>query len=60
MRDYSIRLNGDRMTILDADGSIRAQYRLTPGSERAEIAAMRRAIDRHLRRPGATMGNYQW
>ena len=37
-----------------------AEYRLTPGCERAEIAAMRRTIDRHLANPGATLGNYQW
>jgi len=37
-----------------------AEYRLTAGSERAEIAAMRRAIDRHLREHNATLGNYQW
>ena len=36
-----------------------AEYRLTPGSERAEIAAMRRTIDRHMAN-GGTLGNYGW
>ena len=37
-----------------------AEYRLTPGCERSEIVSMRRAIDRHLDQPNATIGNYQW
>ena len=37
-----------------------AEYRLTPGRERAQIAAMRRELDKHLARPGGTLGNYQW
>jgi hypothetical protein len=41
-------------------GEQRAEYRLTPGSERQEITQMRRAIDEHLDNPGATLGNYQW
>jgi hypothetical protein len=37
-----------------------AEYRLTPGKERPEINQTRRAIDRHLEKPGATLRNYQW
>jgi len=37
-----------------------AEYRLTPGRERAEIRQMRRAIDEHLDEPNSTLGNYQW
>jgi hypothetical protein len=37
-----------------------AEYRLTPGCERAEISAMRRTIDKHLSLPGNGLGNYQW
>ena len=38
-----------------------AEYRLTPGRGQAEIAAMRRTIDRHLAGGwGATLGNFQW
>jgi len=52
---YETMIISDRET-----GDKIAEYRLTPGCERAEIAAMRRAIDRHLDGPGATLGNYQW
>ena len=49
------------MTIRNREtGEEIAEYRLTEGRERAEIAAMRRAIDRHMSAPGATLGNYQW
>ena len=37
-----------------------AEYRLTPGRERAQMAAMRRELDKHLAAPGGTLGNYQW
>lgn len=64
-REYSIRRvrrdDYESMVIVDRrDDSERAEYRLTPGCERAEIAAMRRALDRHLWTPGATLGNYQF
>jgi hypothetical protein len=35
------------------------EYRLTPGKERQQIAAMRRELDEHLA-AGGTPGNYQW
>lgn len=35
------------------------EYRLTPGGERQQIAAMRRELDKHLA-AGGTLGNYQW
>jgi hypothetical protein len=37
-----------------------AEYRLTPGRERQQMAAMRRELDKHLAAPGGTLGNYQW
>jgi hypothetical protein len=37
-----------------------AEYRLTAGREQAQIAAMRRELDKHLAAPGGTLGNYQW
>ncbi len=37
-----------------------AEYRLTPGRERAQMAAMRRELDKHLAKPCGTLGNYQW
>ena len=37
-----------------------AEYRLTRGCEQAEIASMRRVIDRHLAEPNSTLGNYHW
>ncbi len=36
-----------------------AEYRLSAGRERAQIAAMRRELDKHLA-AGGTLGNYQW
>ena len=66
MKDYSIRQNqrpGEdykTMIVIDneTDNEI-AEYRLTPGSEKAEIQSLRRSIDRHLE-DGGTLGNYQW
>ena len=37
-----------------------AEYRLTAGRERAQMAAMRRELDEHLAAPGGALGNYQW
>jgi hypothetical protein len=37
-----------------------AEYRLTPGREQAQMAAMRRELNKHLAKPGGTLGNYQW
>ena len=37
-----------------------AEYRLTPGREQAQIAAMRQVLDEHLARPGGTLGDWQW
>ena len=37
-----------------------AEYRLTPGRERAQMAAMRRELNKHLARPSGTLSNYQW
>ena len=60
MKSYKIKQTGDTMTISNREtGEHIAEYRLTPGYERTEIAAMRRAIDRHLGN-GGTLGNYQW
>ena len=66
MKEYMIKRlkSGDgyeTMVIRNRDrGEDIAEYRLTPGCERSEIAAMRRVIDRHLGQPNATLGNYQW
>ena len=43
-----------------ATGDELAEYSLTPGCEQAEIRATRRAIDKHLDGPNATLDNYQW
>jgi len=67
MKEYTIKRQSkagdgyESMVIRNREtGDEIAEYRLTPGCERAEIAAMRRAIDRHLDQPNATLGNYQW
>lgn len=66
MREYSIRINqrpGEgyaSMIITDrVSRQAVAEYRLTNGRERAEVQAMRRTIDKHLRM-GGTVRNYQW
>jgi hypothetical protein len=53
--DYATMIISHRNT-----GDHIAEYRLTSGQERKEMAQMRRSIDRHLSKPGATLGNYQW
>lgn len=67
MKDYRINRQSkagegyETMVISNREtGEHIAEYRLTPGCERSEIAAMRRAIDRHLAEPNGTLGNYQW
>jgi hypothetical protein len=65
MKTYIIKqcIVQDDPTMLIIDRETRseiAEYRLTVGQERREIAAMRRTIDRHLSKPGGTLGNYQW
>ena len=70
MNEYTIRRISGRqdkmyqtyqtMVIIDRGTGNTREYRLTPGFERAEIASMRRALNRHLDKPGATLGNYQW
>ena len=67
MKAYSIRQaqrpgeHASTMIIRDNDsGEDQAEYRLTAGCERLEMAAMRREIDRHLASPNGTLGNYQW
>ena len=61
MKTYRInQTDSDTMTISRRDtGEHIAEYRLTIGAERAEIARMRRTIDEHLSN-GGTLGNYQW
>lgn len=56
------RENEDYCTMIIIDRSTCekvAEYRLTAGHEAAEIASMRRAIDRHIENGGG-LGNYQW
>ena len=62
MKTYKIKQDGRTMIISNRDtGEQIAEYRLTPGCERTEIAQMRRAIDRHLDEDSRhTLGNYQW
>jgi hypothetical protein len=65
MNEYTIKRRThegyESMVIAPRDApEATAEYRLTPGRERAEIAALRRELDRHLAQPGATLGNYQW
>jgi hypothetical protein len=65
MKPYRIeiqRRNGYATMIIRnrETGADVAEYRVEPGRERAEVAAMRRTLARHLNKPGATMGNYQW
>jgi len=49
------------MVISDSEtGEQKAEYRMTPGCERQEMAQTRRAIDAHLAAPGNGLGNYQW
>jgi len=65
MKTYSIRQtiegrHDTNMIITErATGAELAEYRLTPGKERAEIAAMRRTLDNHLS-GGGTLHNYQY
>lgn len=64
MRDYKIKMaqraGYPTMIIFDRSTSEQiAEYRLTPGEEKKEIAAMRRTIDRHIA-AGGKLGNYQW
>ena len=61
MKAYKITRRGNAMVISEREtGDVIAEYRLTPGCEAAEIAAMRRSIDRHLDTANGTLGNYQW
>jgi len=65
MKAYTIKREqnigaGHRAIISNrATGEKIAEYGLTPGVELAEIAGLRRAIDRHLA-SGGTLGNYHW
>jgi hypothetical protein len=52
--DYATMIITDRAT-----GAEIAEYRLTVGEEYREVAAIRRAIDRHIANGGG-LGNYQW
>ena len=55
-----VRGTGETMTIINrATKQMIAEYRLTPGSEAAEMQQMRRAIREHLAN-GGKIGNYQW
>ena len=47
------------ITLRDAPEDV-AEYRLTPGREQAQMAAMRRELDMQLAAPGGTLGDYQW
>ena len=66
MSEYTIKRRThaqgyDIMIITPRDAPEAAvEYRLTPGQERQQMAAMRRELDKHLARPGGTLGNYQW
>ena len=65
MSEYTIRRRRypqgyESMVIIPRDApEAAAEYRLSAGRERAQIAAMRRELDKHLA-AGGTLGNYQW
>ena len=65
MSEYTIkrRTNAqgyESMVIMPRDApDAAAEYRLSAGRERAQMAAMRRELDKHLA-GGGTLGNYQW
>ena len=65
MNEYTIKRRThaqgyESMVIMPRDApEAAAEYRLTPGRERAQMAAMRRELDKHLAN-GGTLGNYQW
>ena len=65
MSEYKINLRHhaqgyDSMVITPRDTpEATAEYRLAPGRERQQMAAMRRELDKHLA-AGGTLGNYQW
>jgi hypothetical protein len=59
-KEYTINTTSGSMKIIErATGREIAEYHLTAGQERNEIARMRRTIDKHLQ-SGGTLGNYQW
>jgi len=67
MREYRIwnvhRANEEYRTMVitySATGEYVAEYRLTSGCEQAEIAGRRRFLNKHLAKPNATLGNFQW
>jgi len=67
MKQYSIRKEhraGEEYATMivrdNEDGRDIAEYRLVSGCEKPMKDAMRRALDRHLAQPNATLGNYQW
>lgn len=67
MKSYKIKQVNGTMQIIDVEGTqdrdaghVIAEYRLTPGKERAEIAQMRTSLDNHLSTNGGTLYNYQW
>ena len=61
MKSYKIKQTAEGMIVSHrSTGATIAEYAMTPGHERTEIAQMRRAIDKHLNGAGGTLGNYQW
>ena len=56
----SIRMSKDKWSIkVIVGGAEIAEYRAGKNIN-AEISALRRAIKKHLAKPGATINNYQW
>ena len=47
------------MVISTGRGEHVAEYKMTSGAEKKEIAQMRYILNKHLA-AGGTMGNYQW
>lgn len=59
MKEFKIRRSKDNIMIISAGGEDIAEYRLTPGVEKKEMAQMRYTLNKHLAE-GGTLGNYEF
>ena len=63
MKEYRIKRERNKGSMIISNretGKTVSESMLTPGRETAEIAAMRRSLDRNLSTPGATLDNLQF
>jgi len=59
-KEYRIKTKGRAMQIIRREDShLMAEYALEAGREKAQVVAMRRAIDAHMDN-GGSLENYQW